>query len=584
MPGREHMVDAQRTNSSFWKDYRRTVSWIMVIFVVALSAGTVLGAQGSMARLSAASSTLAVQAASAPSTRVSVASPGDPFALITTITVGSTPAATAYDSARGEVYVANEFSNNVSVIRDLTGLIVASVSVGAYPSALAVDSGKHEVFVASDAVNVIADSNHTIVANITDNNGPVGLAYDSGKGEIFVADILTNSVSVISDATNAVVATVNVGRAPMALTYDAATGEVYVANFNDNTVSIISDATNAVMTTEAVGLAPSALAYDPAQGEVFVANFNSSTVSVISASTHRVTATISVGSHPLGIAYGAAASALLVTNSRAANASIIADSNNTVVASVNLIYGGSPFGVSYDDSNRGWYIADTLGTTEIVAQGYAIAFTETGLPTSTQWYQWVNGTSPFGAIRTETAATVATSRVIVPNGSYAFAVAAHIAGYQATPASGSVTVAGAALSRTITFSKLYTVTFTETGLPSGTTWSITISGTTKSVATTTITFPEINGTYTFTVNAVTGYVSAPASGNVTVAGADASQAISFTVAPPGPSGAGLGDVAIYAIVGVVVVIAAIAAILVLRRRGRKLPPSQGEPPAGGPAP
>ena len=47
----------------------------------------------------------------------------------------------------------------------------------------------------------------------------------------------------------------------------------------------------------------------------------------------------------------------------------------------------------------------------------------------------------------------------------------------------------------------YHVTFTETGLPSGTSWSVTLAGSTQSSTTGTIQFSKANGTYAFTVSA-----------------------------------------------------------------------------------
>ena len=75
----------------------------------------------------------------------------------------------------------------------------------------------------------------------------------------------------------------------------------------------------------------------------------------------------------------------------------------------------------------------------------------------------------------------------------------------------------------------YTVTFTESGLPSGTSWSVTFNGNTKSSTTNTISFTGIaNGTYSYSVGAVSGYTASPSSGTITVNGANVNQAITFT--------------------------------------------------------
>ncbi|MEM4067527.1 MAG: hypothetical protein QXV17_11800, partial [Candidatus Micrarchaeaceae archaeon] len=75
----------------------------------------------------------------------------------------------------------------------------------------------------------------------------------------------------------------------------------------------------------------------------------------------------------------------------------------------------------------------------------------------------------------------------------------------------------------------YIVTFTESGLPSGTSWSVSMEGTTNNaVAPNSISFNAPNGTYNYTINAVSGYAASTSSGTVTVNGANISQSISFT--------------------------------------------------------
>ena len=79
--------------------------------------------------------------------------------------------------------------------------------------------------------------------------------------------------------------------------------------------------------------------------------------------------------------------------------------------------------------------------------------------------------------------------------------------------------------------KKYSVTFTESGLPSGTSWSVTLNGNTESSTTNTISFSEPNGTYSYVVASVTGYTASPSSGTITVNGANVNIAVTFTPVP-----------------------------------------------------
>jgi len=75
----------------------------------------------------------------------------------------------------------------------------------------------------------------------------------------------------------------------------------------------------------------------------------------------------------------------------------------------------------------------------------------------------------------------------------------------------------------------YSVTFAESGLPSGATWNVTLNGGEKSSTSTSIVFWEFNGTYSYTVGIYQGYVSSPYSSSVTVSGSAVSVSVTFTV-------------------------------------------------------
>lgn len=157
------------------------------------------------------------------------------------------------------------------------------------------------------------------------------------------------------------------------------------------------------------------------------------------------------------------------------------------------------------------------------APTYAVTFSETGLPTGTSW----SVTLASSTLSSTTSSIAFTES----NGSYSFTVSA--TGYAASPASGSVVVAGAAVAKSIGFVAGFTVTFSESGLASSTSWSVTLSGTTLSSTTDSIVFTEANGTYPYTVGSVSGYSASPASGSVTVSGAAQTVPVTFTSVAPG---------------------------------------------------
>ena len=141
---------------------------------------------------------------------------------------------------------------------------------------------------------------------------------------------------------------------------------------------------------------------------------------------------------------------------------------------------------------------------------YELTFVGTGFPSGTSWSVTLNGST-----KESTGNTIAFTE---PNGTYPFTVGT-VSGYTASPSSGTVNVRGAAESQLVTFAPVtYTIPVHETGLPAGTSWSVTLSGVTKTSITGTITFAEQNGTYDYTVSSP-GYQPSPASGAVIVLGA-----------------------------------------------------------------
>ncbi|MGC8681640.1 MAG: hypothetical protein ACP5TW_06370, partial [Thermoplasmata archaeon] len=158
---------------------------------------------------------------------------------------------------------------------------------------------------------------------------------------------------------------------------------------------------------------------------------------------------------------------------------------------------------------------------------FQVTFMENGLPSGTTWYvNLSNGQSYSSSNNTIT--------FNEPNGTYTFSVGV-ISGYTANPSSGTITVNGGNVNQGITFTqngtKLSTITFIESGLPSGTKWYVNLSnGQSFSSTSGTITFSEPNGTYSYTIATVNkNYAPAQSIGTFTVNGANVSMEITFNL-------------------------------------------------------
>ncbi|EQD72490.1 thermopsin precursor, partial [mine drainage metagenome] len=151
---------------------------------------------------------------------------------------------------------------------------------------------------------------------------------------------------------------------------------------------------------------------------------------------------------------------------------------------------------------------------------YPVRFTESGLPNGTSW------SVTLGGVTQSSTTTVIDFQE--PNGSYTYRLASNMPEYGAP--GGSFVVTGSPVFVYVTFTKLtYTVTFSESGLPSGTNWSVTLNGVTSSSTRGSISFVEVNGTFTWSVGVQVGYRATPASGTLTVAGGPVAESIAFAL-------------------------------------------------------
>ena len=199
---------------------------------------------------------------------------------------------------------------------------------------------------------------------------------------------------------------------------------------------------------------------------------------------------------------------------------------------------------------------------------YAVTFAETGLSAGSTWYVNLSNGQTFSS----TTGTISFSE---PNGTYSYTIATSDKTYEPVPSSGSFKVDSSAASESVSFLKLYTVAFTESGLPSGTSWSVTLNGTMETLTTNTITFSLPNGTYAYTIGGISGYNISKSSGSLTINGKNATQSITFssvpsTTPPPKKSSppSGISSYELYGIVGGVILVAAIAsAFAFTRKRG-----------------
>ncbi|HUI38812.1 MAG TPA: YncE family protein [Thermoplasmata archaeon] len=457
--------------------------------------------------------------------------------VVASVDVGAHPHAAVYDGANAYVYVVNYGSANVSVISGTS--VVGTVDVGLDPLYACYDSANGDVYVSNSGSNNVSVIHGTsLAATILVGSSPLNLACDNASGDVYVVNSGSNNVSVLQGTTFH--ASVDVGSSPSGIALDNASDEVYVPNTGTDNVSVING-TSVAATIDAPG-SPNQALYDPVNGNVYVTDSSARNVTVIRGSV--ALATISVGTDPHVPSYDAATGDVYVPGYLSSNVSVIGSvpSPYAVTFTESGLSNGTPWelflgpATTYSTSAGSVAISAPDGTYPYAAlpvTGYftssagnvtvanddpavsvayeplfAVRFDETGLPAGTNWTVDIGPDSN----------TSATAELTLdePNGTHAYRIAP-VPGF-ATMWTGNVTVHGQATSVAVTFSEFrYPITFDETGLPSGTPWSVTVAGAPHNATGATITTSEPNGTYPYAVGPIDGFAT-PMGGNVTVAG------------------------------------------------------------------
>ena len=320
------------------------------------------------------------------------------------ITVGSDPFGVAVDASAGTVYVADNGSNDMSVIDAATNEVTATVNVGSSPVGVAADSTAGIVYVANSGSNnlsLIDEATNKVAATVPVGGTPFGVAVDPSAGTVYATNFGSDNVSVIAVATDTVTATVPVGSRPLAVAADTSASTAYVANEASDTVSVISEvlslsfpappsghirvaysdtlsasggvapyawsvSAGALPDGMTLGASSGVLGGTPTAAGTFsftvkVTDADNKTATeavslVIAAGGFGVTATIPVGSDPTEVAVDPALGTVYVTNFADDTVSVIDAATNTVTATIPV--GSEPWGVAVDPALGAVYVAN----------------------------------------------------------------------------------------------------------------------------------------------------------------------------------------------------------------------------------
>ena len=249
------------------------------------------------------------------------------------IQVDSYPVGIAVNPITNKIYVANEFSNTVSIIDESTDKIQATIKVGSFPYGIDVNPLNNRVYVAnrgSNTVSVIDGSTNLKMGDVYVGKSPIDVAVNPSSSLVYVTNIESGTVSIIDGITNTVSSTIKVGDIPYAIAVNPVTNITYVTDIGDGTISILQNSkhndinssnnnknNNVISTLEKINgiiIAPAGIAINTSTNKAYVTDYASNTVFVIDLKTNSVIHRIKVGTNPVGISANPISNKVYVTN------------------------------------------------------------------------------------------------------------------------------------------------------------------------------------------------------------------------------------------------------------------------------
>ena len=456
---------------------------------------------------------------------------------------------TAYNPYYNNIYSFSAGQFEITILNGTTYTYVENFSSSAMAFSGTYDPYNHNEYIysvndvtpADDPVCLVHGTNYTKLSSTSE--GLVASAYDPVNHDVYA--ISSNMLGLYSPLNGIYVMNgtsiidhidYSSGANDFSVIYDKYNGMIYAPDDISSTsygIAEIDPVNNTyvglISTPEPVNL----MAINPVNHEIYASTYMKSTgapIYVYNASTMSYIGTMGVLSSMMGIKV---VDGYLYVEGNDSTLDVFSPDNSLAYSYVDVNTKASLMGLAYDnDTNK--VIVDSMGYVTPPNQGVLptlmAAFTP-GVPVgnlSLQFEEYDNGTQLMTVKLYNNAYSFAESG----DGNVIFSeLQSGIYNYIATSDSQSENgTVNLTHSETISLKALgeeYGVIIDETGLPSGTTWTFTFNGISKTIPNTSYTFHEINGTYSLSVNSISGY-TVNYDNSVEVNGANVSDHVVFT--------------------------------------------------------
>jgi YVTN family beta-propeller protein len=252
---------------------------------------------------------------------------------------GSFPIGIDINPITNKLYVANQFSNTISVIDIDKSKVEKNIDVGNSPYDVDVNPFSNRIYASnrdSDTISVIDGFTNKELTDIPVGDSPLGIGINLGRGWVYVANLDSKTITVIDAINNHIIKTLKYASLPYDVVINPVTNKVYVSDLGKDSVLVLDGSNNTLVSTIPVGLNPSVLAINTQTNTIYVSNFSNDTVSIINGTSNKVETNIKVGNNPVGIAVNPRINKIYVNNLADNTISVINGTTNKVIENISL--------------------------------------------------------------------------------------------------------------------------------------------------------------------------------------------------------------------------------------------------------
>jgi PQQ-dependent catabolism-associated beta-propeller protein len=185
----------------------------------------------------------------------------------------------------------------------------------------------------SNDVTVIRASDNKVIATISVGMRPRGVTTSADGRRVFVANSNSNNVSVIDAESLRVIDTLPAGIDPEGMAFHK-DGRLYTVNENDSALTIIDVSARRILKRLQVGTEPETAVVSPDARWVTVSNETSNEIHFIDTATDQIAGKVSVPRNPRGMRFSSDSRKLYVASEQDHNISVVDVEKRELVKSV----------------------------------------------------------------------------------------------------------------------------------------------------------------------------------------------------------------------------------------------------------